>query len=243
MEFVNPDIVIEGSGRDVTLLRGGTFTMYGFASPQKMTRLTIEGLNGAALITQGYATLSDLTVRSRRMDGGAIGIAMLYPGDLNRVTVEVEASLGGTGVSALPAPDRVLVMNDVFIHMSSPQFTYGLQLSGRADLNNIRVENAHAGLGLGGTAPPAPATDITIRNSRLVGTTLGVVGEGGGTARLNLLSSTLVGGGQAIATLIPADFRIASSQVTGAVALDPASSIVCVGAYNGSFAPLGPTCN
>jgi hypothetical protein len=40
------------------------------------------------------------------------------------------------------------------------------------------------------------------------------------------------------------DFRIAASQVSGAVSLgSTTSSIACVGAYDASFAPLGPSCN
>jgi hypothetical protein len=246
MEFTNPAIAIEGSGRDITRVLGGAFTMYTgntAGARQSMSRLTIESRTGNGLVTQGAARLSDLKVRSERTDGPASGIALTFGGELDNVLVEIEAPQVSSGISASSSFLTKVVMHDVRVVLSPQPFSRGLVITGSADVDNLRVENAYAGLSVGSRGPFGPAAEITIRNSSLVGSDVGLVGEGNGPVRLNLLSSTLVGANQAVLTIVPLDLRIANSQVSGPLSLDPASTIVCVNAYDAAFAPLGAGCN
>jgi hypothetical protein len=247
-----PAVDFEGYGREISIITGSGFVTLQINADANLSDLSVvnQGATGFGVveciqILSGAVQLQDIHV-SITNASVVVGVDYIFSAHGRMTNVLVEAtstSNWAEGIEVNSSDPTTFDMDGVVVKAVGGAFTRGMQLGSSTLMNDVRIDSSEGGLDIIATNPTAPV--ITLTNSRIEGATkFGVQTVSNGASTITVQGSTIRGSAQGIGlgSISTANMGIADTLISGQVSISAPNTLTCVGTYNGSFQPLGASC-
>ena len=250
--LMKPYVDVEGSGEGVTTIRSSIDSGFGVVVGSDNAELRDLTVRSTSTGSVGVGFSSDTTaMRLSRVTVVASGAAVNYALRVSNSTIvanRVTASaLGGSQTIAVNVLGGVFTGSD-----NSFRAADGLALN-EAVLGNYSGEIRLSRSTMSAAGPIAIGfrsfngghlfTEVNISATSSGGTSWGIYNGHRTSGSVLTMHSSRVSGGTLALKAESGPVRIGASQISGAVEIGEAATVVCAASYGAAFQPLGPACS
>jgi hypothetical protein len=259
-----PNVHLIGFGRGVTRIVAGAFRVptagNPFDPPLTVAHLSLRSQDATGFQSAAGLRMHDVHLRSASLFDPFANVVGLYvngsSADLRRVQVDCEGENVGVGISLAVNPGQTspatTVLQDVDVKITGVEArgiivgSGSFGISSPTLLDRVTVQSGYLGIVTASIGPFGPAQTITVRDSTVGPTQIGLRSQNDGQVRVRIETSSIAGSQYAVLLLGDArlDVRLIGSQVGGFVQNNsPGNSVVrCLNSYNATFDPVDAFC-
>jgi hypothetical protein len=261
-----PNVHLIGFGRGVTRIVGGGFRVPAagnpFDAPLTVAQLSLRSQDATGFQSAAGLRMHDVHLRSASMFDPFANVVGIYvngsSADLRRVQVDCEGQNIGVGVSLAVNPNATsparTVLQDVDVKITGGEArgiivgSGDLGIPSPTVLDRVTVQSGYLGIVVAhtGGGPFGPAQTVTVRDSTVGPTQIGLRSQNDGQVRVRVETSSIAGSQYAVLLLEDArlDVRMIGSQLGGFIQNNsPGNSVVrCLNSYDTAFDPVDAFC-
>jgi Collagen triple helix repeat (20 copies) len=249
LDLDKPSVHLEGSGREVSMITGSGFVVLRVNADTDLSRLSVKNSDADAItVLGGRVNMQALGVSSTRDSSAAFASGILLAfgahGTMRDMVVSASNPSGyAQGVQVISSDPSTFLMDGVTVSATAGLFAVAVEIGSSALLNNLQIDSSGWGIEIIAGQGPTPP-HVTLTNSRVAGSTLGLGTGSNGVSTIVIRGSSITSPSLSVSfdSLSTATVGIANSQLSGPVNSSAPNTLTCIGDYDASFQPLGPSC-